>query len=42
MLDKPHGGFTWHIHLSGSNGKLNNLHIQITKSAWDYLSKLIK
>lgn len=41
-LDKPHGGYGWHIHLNGDNGKLSNIHIQITKAAWDYLSKLIK
>ena len=41
-LDRPHGGYTWHIHLSGKNGKLNNLHIQIAKKAWDYLCKIIK
>ena len=41
-LDKPHGGYGWHIHLSGSNGKLSNLHIQISKTAWNYLSKHIK
>ncbi len=42
MLDKPHGGYGWHIHLSGSNGKLSNLHIQISKAAWKYLSGRIK
>ena len=41
-LDKPHNGYSWHMHLSGSNGKLPNLHIQITKKAWDYISKLLK
>ena len=40
-LDRPHGGYGWHMHISGANGKLRNLHIQITKSAWDYLAKII-
>ena len=41
-LDSPHNGYGWHIHLNGGNGKFNNLHIQIVKSAWDYLKKIIK
>lgn len=41
-LDRPHGGYGWHMHISGANGKLRNLHVQITKSAWDYLSKIIR
>ena len=41
-LDSPHSGYTWHIHISGANGKLVNLHIQIAKKAWDYLVKLLK
>ena len=40
-LDYPHNGYSWHIHIFGGNGKLSNLHIQITKAAWDYLNKLI-
>lgn len=36
-LDKPHGGYSWHIHIN----RLSNLHIQITKKAWDYLKKLL-
>lgn len=40
-LDKPHGGYGWHMHLIGSNGVLGRLHIQIAKSAWDYLFKII-
>ena len=42
ILDEPHGKYEWHIHLIGANGKLSGLHIQIAKSAWDYLSKLLK
>ena len=30
-LDTPHNGYTWHMHISGTNGKLLNLHIQIEK-----------
>ena len=41
-LDVPHNGYTWHIHISGANGKLRNLHVQIVKAAWDYLSKLLQ
>ena len=41
-LDEPHGKYGWHMHLSGANGKLSKLHIQITKSAWNYLSKILK
>ena len=37
----PHGGYSWHIHLSGGNGKLKNLHIQIVKAAWDWLKRHI-
>ena len=37
----PHGGYSWHIHLSGGNGKLKNLHIQIVKVAWDWLKRHI-
>ena len=37
----PHGGYSWHIHLSGGNGKLKNLHIQIVKAAWDWLKRYI-
>ena len=42
ILNRPYGGYTWHIHLSGGNGKLKKLHIQITKKSWDYLRKIIK
>ena len=42
VLDAPHSGYTWHIHLIGGNGKLENLHIQIEKIAWDYLSNLLQ
>lgn len=42
MLDGPHGGYSWHIHLIGGNGKLGELHIQIAKAAWDFLCQLIK
>ncbi len=31
-LDTPHNGYTWHMHISGANSKLLNLHIQIEKS----------
>lgn len=41
-IDKPHGGYSWHIHISGSNGKLTNLHVQITKQAYDYLKRILK
>ena len=41
-LDSPHNGYTWHIHISGNNGKLDDLHIQIVKKAWDYLATLLK
>ena len=27
---------------TGANGKLRNLHVQIVKAAWDYLSKLLQ
>ena len=40
-LDTPHEGYTWHIHLSGGNGKYKNLHIQIVKAAWDWLKQRI-
>ncbi len=40
-LDYPHGGYSWHIHLSGGNGKLYKLHIQIVKAAWDWLKKIL-
>lgn len=40
-LDFPHNGYGWHIHLNGGNGKLSNLHIQITQAAWDFLWKLL-
>ncbi|MBQ9544388.1 MAG: RHS repeat-associated core domain-containing protein [Clostridia bacterium] len=40
-LDSPHNGYTWHIHLFGGHGELNNCHIQIFKDAWDFLMKLI-
>ena len=42
VLDFPHGGYGWHIHLSGANGKLKNLHIQITKTAYDFLRKKLR
>ena len=41
-LDTPHNGYTWHMHISGANGKLLNLHIQIEKKAWDYIAKLLR
>ena len=41
ILDSPHGAYSWHIHLSGANGKLKNLHIQIVKSAWDWLKQIL-
>ena len=41
-LDVPHNGWSWHMHISGSNGKLSNLHIQITKAAYDFLKPIIK
>ena len=41
-LHTPHNGYTYHIHFSGNNGKLDKLHVQITKSAWDFLKNLIK
>lgn len=37
----PHGGYSWHIHLNGGNGKFRDLHIQIVKSAWDWLKKRV-
>ena len=40
-LDYPHGGYSWHIHLSGGNGKFSNLHIQIVKAAWDWLKRIL-
>lgn len=40
-LDYPHGGYSWHIHLSGGNGRLINLHIQIVKAAWDWLKRIL-
>lgn len=40
-LDSPHGGYSWHIHLSGGNGKFSNLHIQIVKAAWDWLKRIL-
>lgn len=42
VLDSPHGGYGWHIHLSGARGKLKNLHIQITKKAYDFLRKKLR
>lgn len=42
VLHEPHGGYSWHIHLYGSNGKLSSLHIEIAKAAWDYLKRIIK
>lgn len=42
VIDSPHGGYSWHIHISGSNGRLNNLHIQISKNAYEYLKKILK
>ena len=42
LLDSPHGGYQWHIHLSGGSGKFSNLHIQITKAAWNYLRSIIR
>ena len=41
ILHEPHGDYSWHIHLSGANGKLTDLHIQITKAAWDYLQTIL-
>ena len=41
ILHDPHGGYSWHIHLGGSHGKISDLHIQIGKAAWDYLKNLI-
>ena len=41
-LDYPHGGYGWHIHLSGANGKLRDLHIQISKTAFDFLRKKLR
>ena len=40
-VDTPHNNWGYHIHLSGGNGKLNNLHIQIAKAAYDYLKKIL-
>ena len=37
----PHGGYSWHIHLNGGNGKFRDLHIQIVKAAWDWLKRRI-
>ena len=40
-VDKPHNGWGYHIHFTGGNGKLNNIHIQITKAAYEAIKKLI-
>lgn len=40
-LHTAHGGWGYHIHLNGANGKLCNLHIQITKAAYDFLMRIL-
>ena len=40
--DSPHGGYSWHVHLLGGNGRLKNLHIQVVKTAWEWLKKYAK
>ena len=43
VLDKPHGGYSWHMHIiKPKGGRINGIHIQITKSLWNYLSKITK
>jgi hypothetical protein len=39
-----HSGHGWgyHVHLNGGLGKLSNLHIRVSKSAYDFLVKLLK
>jgi hypothetical protein len=39
-----HSGHGWgyHVHMNGANGKLKNLHIQVSKAAYDYLKKFLK
>ena len=41
ILDVPHKKYSWHIHFSGKNGKINDLHIQIVKEAWDWLKQVL-
>lgn len=42
VLDKPHGGYSYHAHIvKGSGGRISGLHIQLTKAAYDYLRRLI-
>ena len=41
ILDVPHKKYSWHIHFSGKNGKINDLHIQIVKAAWDWLKQVL-
>lgn len=41
-LDEPHGGYSWHIHLLKNGKRINGIHIQVVKSVWDYLKKIIK
>ena len=41
-LDSPHGGYTWHIHILRNGRRFERLHVQIPKSAWDYLKRIIQ
>ena len=38
-LDYPHGGYTWHFHVIGRDRF--KYHIQVSKSTWDILKKLL-
>lgn len=41
VIHNPHGSYGYHIHLGGKKGqKLDELHLQVTKSVWEFLKKL--
>ena len=41
-LHAPEKGYSWHLHITNNGKKYDYLHVQIVKSAWDYLKRIIR